>query len=112
MKIDLDAARAARREAAKEVPSVVIGGKEIALPVEMPYGVSEAMVGFDEKDIKKNPQAIKAVAENILRALLGDDYDTFLAARPSVEDLVALIGAIPEIYGVESLGESQASAAS
>jgi len=97
-RIDLDKARAARREGKGQGPEVKLGGKRFHLPPELPYEVLELIVGVEEL-----PAVIKAA-----HLLMGEEaYAAFLAAEPppSVADFEALIEGALEEYG---LGEAEA----
>lgn len=74
---DLDAARAARREALGEAPEFTFGGQTFVLPVEMPYS---AALAADAGEV------------NIfLSMLLGEDaYGEFVSNEPATEDVKAL----------------------
>ena len=95
MAIDLDKARAARREEKGEGPLVVFGGTTYELSPELPFGVLEAMRGLTLGD-EHAPGALSDIA----RALLGEHFDAFLATNPSVDDLNELIGGVMSEYGV------------
>lgn len=112
MKIDLDAARAARREAAGEAPVIVIGGQEVELPAEIPFEAAAQMGAMAKAVEAKDNDALTDYFGAWLRTLLGDAYDAFMAARPSVNDLMALSEGLVKAYGFEDLGESPASATS
>lgn len=96
--IDLDRARAARAESQGEPVVLKFGGKDFALPVEMP---------LDFPLLAKEGQIREAVA-----ALFSpEDAEAFFALRPSMEDITELAEASAKVYGVES-GEAQASPSS
>lgn len=120
MSIDLDAARAARREAAGINPSVTFGGRDFVLPVELPIETTDwgrriteaeeardaerkGSVAWREKQV-----ALTGLVTGFLRFLLADQADAFFALKPSYEDAYALLLGIPAEYGT-SLGESRAS---
>jgi len=96
--IDLDKARAARREAKGDGPKVIFGGEEYELSPELPFGVLEAMRGLMTGGDESAPGALV----DLTRALLGEHYDAFKATDPTVDDLNELIGGVMEEYGVES----------
>lgn len=98
MRIDLDAAKAARREARGEGPTVVFNGREFTLQAEIPWEVTELF-----SDGKVN---------EAVRLLLGDAHEEFMAAKPSVEDMRILLEELTKANGLDDLGESSASAAS
>lgn len=95
MPIDLDKARAARREKNGEGPKVIFGGMTYELSPEIPFGVLEAFRGISE-----DPSALADVA----KALLGKHYAAFLNSDPppTLEDFNELIGGVLGEYGVSS----------
>lgn len=101
--IDLDAARAARREAQGEAPTVVFGGETFVLPPELPYTALEALRGM--ADTETAPGAMV----DLTRALLGDGYERFTALDPSMEDVTELVGGAMNEYGVKRPLPSSAS---
>lgn len=118
-RIDLDAARAARREATSETPTVIFGGREFALPEELPFGVFVSLAEMRENPT--NAQATGAV-ESLLRTLFGERTDEFIDLGPSLDDVQTLIEAAldeyglgddedaePDAPGADGLGESSAS---
>ena len=115
MGINLDiarAARAAKREAKKKAPTVTFGGRHFTLPTELPFEVLQCMVALSKAQSNSDDAGAMTAIVATIRALLGDQHDAFMALRPSMEDLEALVnGAIPE-YGIASPGESSASAGS
>lgn len=112
MRIDLDAARAARREAQGEAPVVVIDGKELKLPVELPFEVAEGLSAFSDEAIRLDPAGSATALHRVLGLLLGPAHDEFMAASPSINDVMMLLDGLVKSYGLEDLGESRASAAS
>jgi hypothetical protein len=93
--IDLASARAARLEAQGQ--PVVLKWDEktsFTLPVEMP---AEFAILGEERDIR-----------GAIAALIGDQFEEFLALRPSMDDLMELMKAAATVYGMEP-GEFQAS---
>jgi hypothetical protein len=103
-RIDLDKARAARREGKGQGPEVKFGGKRFHLPPELPYEVLEAIVGVETLPPAEQGAAVIRTAH----LLMGEEaYAAFLAADPppSVADFEALIEGALEEYG---LGEGQA----
>lgn len=104
MAIDLDKARAARREELGSGPVVIFGGQEHELSPELPFGVLDAMRGLTLGD-DHAPGALHDVA----KALLGEHFEAFLATHPSVEDLNELIGGVMEEYGVKAPLDSSGS---
>jgi hypothetical protein len=98
MRIDLDAAKAARREARGEGPTVVFGAKEFTLDAEVPFEVTEHLA--------------EGRITQAVNLLLGEAHEDFMASKPSVEDLMTLFEQLTTAYGLESLGNGQASAES
>jgi hypothetical protein len=90
---DLDAAAAARREAAGEPFRFTWHGEEYAMlpAVEWPVTVAERM---------SKGEMVEAV-----RLLLGDDADRFLATDPTMGDIKDLMEAVAAYSGLGSLGE-------
>jgi hypothetical protein len=92
--IDLDAARAARAEAAGEPVALTFGGKTIALPPELPADFALLLADGDFR--------------GAVKALLNEDAQWFFDLRPSMDDLKALAEGAGEVYGLTE-GESEAS---
>ncbi len=125
--IDLDALRG---EAAQTPKELRLDGQTFTLPAELPGDVlapflasdlglieviAEALNGNDEDAMsdlifdalaKKPtlPSALLEAAANALRSLLGDQYEAFVALRPSVPTYMLLGRALFEEYGM-SLGD-------
>lgn len=85
--IDLNRARAARAEAAKQPVLLKIGDAQIELPVEVPADF--ALLSADGR------------VREAVEALFGEGADEFFKAKPSIEDLNELIGQVSEIYGLD-----------
>lgn len=96
--IDLDAAKAARREV-EETHSLTFQGKTFTIPSEAPWAYLEACMGG------RNPNEVPFLA---VRAILGDQYDQFTSLRPTLRDASELVGQVAELWGVAE-GESEAS---
>lgn len=91
--IDLDAARAARREGKGEGPVLKFGGKEYQLPPELPYEALEPIRGMSD------PDTAAGAMVDLMKALLGRHYDE-VKSELSFDDLEAFVeGAMVE-YGV------------
>lgn len=103
--INLDAARAARREKSKKEPKVVFGKKTFVLPVEIPFAAVEQLGKLDVSD----PSTSSQVISRFIEILFGDQYEAFTKLQPSTEDIEYLMEALAKAYGFESPGESQAS---
>lgn len=83
--VDLDAARAARLEAADDAPIVKLGGQDFGLPTEIPIGVA----------LHGEAGEIKAA----LGALFGpENVDAVLAAGLTAQDLEVIVS---EAYGTK-----------
>lgn len=96
--LDLDAeraTRAARAEAEGSAPVVMFGGEKFQLPPEPPWEVAEKGAAGDPT--------------GAVRALLGDQYAAFVAHRPSLFDVQALVDGAMRLYGFADAGESPAS---
>lgn len=109
--VDLDAARAIRREANKQPPKVVLGGQTFLLPIELPLEASLLLADMSEAD---EGQAAKAIM-SMVEILLGDQAEAFLANKLSGDDLKAFLYGVLPAYGFGAagdLGESQASESS
>lgn len=102
--IDLDKARAGRREAQGEAPVVRFGSRDFVLPIELPLEVSLALA--DIENAQDGTGAARAVRE-VVRILLGSQMEAFMALQPSMNDLEALFEGMLAEYGLTA-GESQA----
>src|SRR6187551_2728828 len=97
---DLDAARAARREAVKEPHTFKLGGHTYKLPIEYPM---KAAVLFGTGDLDG---AMKLLLEP-------KDFRRFQAIDDmSVDDFRELLTGIASLYGLDGMGELPASAPS
>jgi hypothetical protein len=103
-RVDVDAMLAAKREIEDESHVVVFRGREFTIPSAAPFTFLEACVyGRDE-----TTRAFLAV-----RAILGDEYEKFLEARPTVDEATKFVSVVAELWGMEeNLGESPASGGS
>lgn len=119
MATDIDAARAARREAIGKGPEVTFGGQTYELATELSLEVMEALgpiVEAQKLGAEGGPEMIRATL-GFLRVLLGDEvYAAFRALDPppTLQDMNVLIGTAdtPGIladYGLQNPGESQGS---
>jgi hypothetical protein len=108
VRIDGDAARAARREAKGGDIVVTLGGRDIRFPVEMPLDVPEAAAKLLEDKPDASMHEYRSV---VVRALLVDDeqWAQLRAARPSADDLAFVYDEVLAAYAV-STGESSPSA--
>lgn len=86
--LNLDAARAARREKSGEVPQFVFGGETFTLPVELPFTILIEMgKGEDGPAV-------------ILEKLLDKQWNNFLKHGPTVPDIEELFEYVNKVYGV------------
>lgn len=99
--IDLDKIAAARREAEGEQPVVKFGGQEFKLPSEMPFAVIEAVGRLSSGTEEERNAAIAESMGDIARSLFGADYKRFLGLGPSMQDITALLEAVPAAYATE-----------
>lgn len=107
-KIDLDAARAARREANAEAIVVTLDGDDFSMPPEMPFEVIEKLGPLREVPEDKAPEAAAALLD-LFKSLIGEnDFKRFMTHRPSLDDLKELLTGVLKEYGV-TLGEAPAS---
>lgn len=92
--IDLDAKRRARATARNvdDPPTFTLTGRTYTLPHEVPADF------LDHLTANRLRQAFEA--------LLGDQFDTFWADKPSIDDLRALADAMAVLYGMGALGNS------
>ncbi len=107
--LDLDARRAARREARGGTPSVRFGGEDFALPADLDVDLAD---GF-------NSRLQDGTARDALEFLFGaEQWERFWSHKPTYDDLADLLDAIPRMYGLgdddsgDGLGKSAASSAS
>jgi hypothetical protein len=101
--INLDAARAARRETLGETPTVVFGGETFELEPELPFALVDALLDAGDEETAK-----VAVVKAMAKAMFGDRYADFMAKNPSMADVQELVIQITPLYGL-TLGESSAS---
>lgn len=112
--VDLNAARAARREGKdKAGPEVKFGRRTFKLPVELPFEAVQHIVDMGEldPDDEDGRAATPRLMLGIVRGILGDDFGKFMAERPSTEDVAALVEGVLKEYGLDA-GELPASAES
>lgn len=135
--IDLDAAK--REARYPDGIPVALGGQTFTLPAELPVATFDPLLSdeldlvgvvskvlADEASTKSVidqvidvltdrpdlPTAVLAAIHGCFRILFGpEQYETFAAQRPSVQDYVRLVKALVSLYGV-NLGEAFASAGS
>lgn len=104
---DLDAARAARREAKGDVepPTVTVDGVVYDLPAELPvgalsaFGAIFAVAGSDDGD-RVNLEALGSL-EEAASSLFGDTWPVLKAKNLSFEDLTALLDFALGAYGID-----------
>ena len=107
--VDLDAARAARQEAAGDPHQVRLGGRDFLLPAEIAFEALEGLIAVADLDADTDAAAALLGTRNLFEALFADQWDDFMALHPSLTDLLVLAGEIPRLYGFDSVGESRAS---
>lgn len=95
MEIDLDQLRAVRLEHDGSEPKFFLfGGEKFALPPELPWDFALAL---SDGEVRGG-----------FRTLMGDeDYERFMALRPSAQDMTELIKGLDGLY-VGSPGEASA----
>lgn len=93
MTVDLDEARAARKEAQGEGPVLKLDGKEYKLPPELPYEVLESIRGL------QSPETAAGALVDFTRAILGKDYEK-IKTKLSFNDLETLVEGIMKDYGI------------
>lgn len=98
MRIDLDAARAARAEELGGGHVVTFGGDDFDLPAEVPFEFGVAL--------------LEGRYDDALAVLFGDQLEAFLAHRPSMQDVIELAEGVAGAYGLGSVGEPSASSGS
>lgn len=108
MAIDLDEARAARREERGEAPKIIFEGTEFTLPVELPIEAVAAISALAKAGTAQDGDAVLGALQEVAKSVLGEGYETFMAHAPSIADLSALVQGLPAEYGL-GLGESSAS---
>lgn len=103
--IDLDAARAARRENSEtdETPTATFAGTVFELPREMPFGVFLRMA-----ELQEDPETALDVMGSFVSSLFGPRAEEFLALGPSMDDLLALMAGLSDGYGIDT-GKASAS---
>lgn len=109
--INLDELRAARREANAEPIVFILSGERFQLPVELPFEAAEKLADMASTD--DDPDAVRrqlTAIVGLMKALLGSDWDRFLALdpKPSMKDIEAIADKVLSTYGVDS-GNSPAS---
>lgn len=112
-KIDLDAARAARRETSGTGPTATLGGEEFVFPVEVPFAAAQILGDVATAQEAGDVAKVMGAVVSFLEALLGpEDYARFREHRPSLQDLMSLIEGLSKAYGFGDPGESPASPSS
>lgn len=102
MAIDLDAARAARREAKGDGPVVKLDGKDYQMPPELPYEALEYMRGLND------PETAAGALVDVTRTLLGKHYEK-VKSNMTFDDLEVFVQGAMEEYGVVSPLDSSTS---
>lgn len=92
MTVDMNAVRAARREALGEGPKVEIGERVFQCPPDMPF---EALVAGSEAE-----KGDIGATYGFVRELLGEDgLEAFREWKPSLEEVKELVSGLLEEYG-------------
>lgn len=107
--VDLDALRQARREAYGDGPTVTFGGHTFQLPIELPFAVPEALIDVAIATDAGDSVGITKATTRTIKALLGENFDEFMALGPSMDDVKELLNAVLAQYGMGDVGEPQAS---
>lgn len=92
--IDLDAKR--RQRKAKKAPTFAFEGKTYTLPKELPYRIFK-----DIEKMEKDPSSSVTSLDLLLETVLGNRLGEFQASNPSVEDVMDLLGSLPDLYEIE-----------
>lgn len=112
MEIDLDEARRAREEAAREAGEVVepksfrFGGEVFELPPELPFEFIEALGQAASYDGARSAAALGQALRSVMP---GRDIERLYAKRPLEADILALVRGLSTLYGEQKPGESPAS---
>ncbi len=99
MRIDLDAAQAAESEAKGEAHVIVAAGVEMHLPSDVKMVPVAAIIAMEAD---KTVGFVSALVEP-------EEWDAYMATRPTMKDLERLSIAIGKLYGFSASGESPAS---
>lgn len=92
MSVDMNAVRAARREALGEGPKVIIGDQEFSCPPDMPFDALVAGQAAEGGNI--------AQTYEFVRELMGaDGLKALKEWRPSLEEMSELVSGILAEYG-------------
>lgn len=102
--VDLDKARAARREVRGEPPKVILGGHTYYLPIELPLEVAFCL---EEIESARGTGAVGKAIMKIVGIVLGDQMEAFVANDLSMDDLEAFFEGVLAKYGLTP-GESSA----
>jgi hypothetical protein len=92
--INLDAARAARREAKGKGPVVRSGGKEYELAPEIAFSVIEGLAKMEDGDASRG-------LVGVAHGLFGEHYDAIVTDL-AVDDFNDLLAQVLEEYGVSA----------
>lgn len=94
MTIDLDEARAARREAKGKGPVIRLGGKDYELAPEISFSVIEGLAKMEAGEATGG-------LVDVAHSLFGDHYDAIVKDL-AVDDFNDLLGKVLEEYGVSA----------
>lgn len=88
--LDVDAAKAARREAQGKNPIFTFGGETFTLPIELPFSIM-----LEVEELGDAPPSL------VLRGLLEEEqWEKFKALKPTMDDIEVLFKWIDEVYGM------------
>src|SRR5438067_213198 len=104
MRIDLNAARAARREGKGDTLEVVLDAETFIFPVEFPM----SLVDLTATAIEENWPEDRYVRTQIEHLMGEDGWQPFLGLNPSRNDFNALYDEVMGAYGI-GRGESNSS---
>jgi len=105
--VDLDKARAARREVTGEAIEVVLSEETFTFPVELPFDALPYLAAIVAPH--ENLIAFEAAVTGLLGVLLGEERaDLFMGLKPTLDDLQTMLKELLRTYGVTS-GEASAS---
>lgn len=98
MRIDIDAARAARLEAEGEPHELIIGGNTYEVPAEAPWRFVFHLAR------NQTPQCMAAA--------VGEDAWTEIAKVASIDDMSVIVDRLCDVWGLGDSGEQSASGGS
>lgn len=99
--IDLDANKAARREAQGEPPIVVFGGETFTLPIECPFTFIEDLDEIEQAEKSRDGGRAATATKHLVESLLGDQYEAFMRHNPTMNDLESMVTGLLPAYGFQ-----------